>query len=119
MVIHNGDAGKEDAVRLGQQGEAQTGDSQKSETNLADVGLTGGKTSDGTYVTMAEVRFTVPKGASGGKVGQLLEDAQLVESKEIFQSALEKSKKANRIQVGTFTIPAGSTVEDIVNILTK
>ena len=103
-----------------QTGDSQDGKKEGAEGNeMTDIGLTGGSTPDGTYVTLSEVRFTVPKGASGGKVAQLLADAELVESKQAFINALEKSKKANRIQVGTFTIPAGSTVEDIVDILTK
>jgi hypothetical protein len=101
------------------EGAVQTGDSQGSTGTDIPGGLPGGKTGDGEYVTFSEVKFTVPKGASGTRVGNLLEEAQLVESKQAFVNALIAAKRENRLQVGTFTIPAGSTVNDIVDILTK
>ncbi len=102
------------------EGAVQTGESQGT-TGLPSIegGLPGGKTDDGKYVTFTEVKFTVPKGASGTRVGTLLEEAELVASKQDFINALIAAKKENRLQVGTFTIPAGSTAEDIVDILTK
>ncbi|MBR0131342.1 MAG: endolytic transglycosylase MltG [Firmicutes bacterium] len=101
------------------EGAVQTGDSQGSTGTDIPGGLPGGKTGEGEYVTFTEVKFTVPKGASGTRVGNLLEEAQLVESKQAFVNALIAAKRENRLQVGTFTIPAGSTVNDIVEILTK
>ncbi len=101
------------------EGAVQTGDSQGSTGTDIPGGLPGGKTGEGEYVTFSEVKFTVPKGASGTRVGNLLEEAQLVESKQAFVNALIAAKRENRLQVGTFTIPAGSTVNDIVEILTK
>ncbi len=83
------------------------------------TGSNGGKNQDGVYITFTEVKFTVPAGATGTRVGNLLAEAELVESREAFVGALIKAKKENRIQVGTFTIPQGSTVEDIVDIVTK
>jgi len=111
--------GSDDKSGTGSEGQQGTEGSEGQSGEVTIPGLTGGKTDNGEFITLQEVKFSVPKGASGTKVGTLLEEAGLVESKQAFITALTKAKKENRIQVGTFTIPAGSTVEDIVNIVTK
>ncbi len=71
------------------------------------------------YTTKAEAKFTVPVGVTGSKIAQLLFEDQLVESPEAFVTAVSKMNAETKLMAGTFTIPAGSTVEDIVDILTR
>lgn len=58
-------------------------------------------------------------GVTGTKIAQLLFDKQLVESPEAFVTAVSKINAETKLMAGTFTIPAGSTVEDIADILTR
>ena len=74
---------------------------------------------DEPFTTKAEVKFTVPVGVTGTKIAQLLYDKQLVESADAFVSAVSKINAETKLKAGTFTIPAGSTVEDIAALLTR
>jgi hypothetical protein len=71
------------------------------------------------FKTKTETKFTVPVGVTGTKIAQLLYDKQLVESPEAFVTAVSKINAETKLMAGTFTIPAGSTVEDIADILTR
>ena len=73
----------------------------------------------GEFVTAQDASFTVPPGVSGTKIGQLLYEDNLVESSQQFITAVAKKNAETKLMAGTFNIPAGSTVEDIVDILTR
>nr|NCC45387.1 hypothetical protein [Clostridia bacterium] len=74
---------------------------------------------EGEFVTAQDASFTVPPGVSGTKIAQLLYEENLVESSQQFITAVAKKNAETKLMAGTFNIPAGSTVEDIVNILTR
>jgi len=74
---------------------------------------------EGEFITAKEASFTVPAGVSGTKISQLLYEAKLVESPQQFITAVAKKNAETKLMAGTFKIPAGSTVEDIVDILTR
>lgn len=71
------------------------------------------------FTTSKEVAFTVPSGVTGTKIAQLLLEESLIESTETFMNEVSKQNAETKLMAGTFTIPAGSTVNDIVNILTR
>jgi hypothetical protein len=71
------------------------------------------------FVTAEDTSFTVPTGVSGTKIAQLLYEANLVESPQQFITAVAKKNAETKLMAGTFKIPAESTVEDIVAILTR
>ena len=66
-----------------------------------------------------DVKFEVPKGASASKIADLLRQAGLIDDQKEFLNMLVEKKADTKLKAGTFTIPAGSTVEEIINILTK
>lgn len=74
---------------------------------------------EGNFITAEDASFTVPTGVSGTKIAQLLYEANLVESTQQFNTAVAKKNAETKLMAGTFQIPAGSTVEDIVDILTR
>lgn len=74
---------------------------------------------EGNFITANDASFTVPAGVSGTKIAQLLYEANLVESTQQFNTAVAKKNAETKLMAGTFQIPAGSTVEDIIDILTR
>lgn len=73
----------------------------------------------GEFSTAKEASFTIPAGVSGTKIAELLLENNLIESKEAFMAEVAKQNAETKLMAGTFKIPAGSTVNDIVNILTQ
>lgn len=73
----------------------------------------------GEFITAKDASFTVPTGVSSKAIAQLLYDANLVESPEHFNTAVAKKNAETKLKAGTFKIAAGSTVEDIIAILTR
>lgn len=71
------------------------------------------------FTTAKETSITIPTGVSGSKIAELLYEANLVESPEQFINAVSKKNAETKLKAATFKIPAGSTVEDIVIILTR
>lgn len=61
----------------------------------------------------------IQNGDSWASVSTKLLNAGLISSKEDFMSAVTASHKENRLQVGNFTIPAGSDSAQIVAIITR
>lgn len=64
------------------------------------------------------ITFTVSKGSSAYKVAKDLETAGIAKSKD-FIYHLQTSGKENSVKVGTFKIKKGSSIESIVDTLTK
>ena len=66
-----------------------------------------------------DVSFTVSANQSAEAIGQALAGAGLVTDSQTFINAVNAAGAATRLKVGSFTIPAGSTPEQIVAILTS
>ena len=62
---------------------------------------------------------TVSANQSAQAIGQALASAGLVTDSQTFINAVNAAGAATRLKVGSFTIPAGSTPEQIVVILTS
>lgn len=73
----------------------------------------------GEFTTSKDASFTVPAGVTGSKIAQLLLEEKLIESTEAFMTEISEQNAETGLMAGTFNIPAGSTVGDIVDILTR
>ncbi|MDO4553334.1 MAG: aminodeoxychorismate lyase, partial [Bacillota bacterium] len=60
-----------------------------------------------------------PSGSTGADIAQLLIDAGLITEANEFYNAVIAAEADTRLQAGDFTIPAGATPEQVVNILTQ
>lgn len=65
------------------------------------------------------IRITIPSGSTGSKIGEILAEAGLVESKEVFLKTVTAMKKDTKLQTGSFDIPKGASPEEIVKIITR
>jgi len=102
----------------GEQGDPD-GSGQENGEPDGEGGQGGSVDVSGPFKTKSDATFTVPAGVTGSKIAQLLADAHLVESSDAFLTAISKANAETRLKAGTFTIPAGSTADDVVKILTK
>ncbi len=66
-----------------------------------------------------EVRFTVPSGSSADRIADLLKQADLIPSQSEFLKIVTDNGLDKKLQAGTFTIPAGSTMLDIAKIIAR
>ena len=63
-----------------------------------------GTVSDYTGAGTGEVVVTIPEGASGGEIGQILKDAGVVATVGAFTDAYAANSNASKIQAGTYTL---------------
>lgn len=85
-------------------------------------GTEGGDTSgiestmspDGTVFTV-----TIPAGATTQSIARILLQSGLITDTQYFLDAVAASGAESSLKAGTFTIPVGSSYEDIVTILTQ
>ena len=61
----------------------------------------------------------IPSGAYSQKIAQILADAGVVPSADAFLKAISDAGLETKLKAGTFKIPAGSTLNDVVKIVTK
>ncbi len=79
----------------------------------------GSENSDEEYVTTKDIQVTIPRGSTGTKIADILVECGAIKNREAFLAMVEAKNKATKLQAGTFKIPAGSTVEDVVNIIAR
>ena len=80
----------------------------------------GGESGQSGFSGQAEdVKFTIPGGTYAAGVAKLLYEAGLIESEQGFLDALDAQHKTGRVQAGTFTIPAGSSIDEIIAIIAR
>jgi septal ring-binding cell division protein DamX len=65
------------------------------------------------------VTFKVKSGMASGQIATALKEAGLIASTEEFNKAINDKNVATKLKAGTFKIPAGSSIDQIVEILTK
>ncbi|MCL2595428.1 MAG: endolytic transglycosylase MltG [Promicromonosporaceae bacterium] len=65
----------------------------------------------------AEVQVTIPVGASGTEMGQILRQAGVVASVEAFTNAYAANPEAARIQPGTYALPSHLSATDAIAAL--
>lgn len=66
-----------------------------------------------------DVSLKIESGSSTGSIANDLVDKGLVASADEFKKEVSAQKAETKLKAGTFNIPAGSSVADIVKILSK
>jgi hypothetical protein len=85
----------------------------KSTQNTTDSSMTSANTPpQGT-----SIKITIPSGATGDKIAQILKESGLIAQTSDFLNAVTNSSAESKLRSGTFTIPSGSTPDKIVQIL--
>lgn len=69
--------------------------------------------------TSGEGTITIDDSDTSSSVADKLQAAGLISSADTFESYINESGKSGSILSGTFQIPAGSTDEEILNIITQ
>lgn len=78
----------------------------------------GPKTPQSPAAPAEIVTVTIPYKATGIDTARLLVEAGLLPQKNQFIATLKKQNKLNRIRVGTYKIPKGTSTEKIIEIIT-
>ncbi|MDF2893020.1 MAG: hypothetical protein K0R80_3387 [Clostridia bacterium] len=60
----------------------------------------------------------IKSGSSSESIAELLLSNKLIEDKKVFLNRLTELKKESKLQIGTFKIPAGASVDKIIEIIT-
>lgn len=71
------------------------------------------------FKTSVDRTVEIPSGAYSQKIAQILSDAGVVPSTDAFLKAVNDAGLETKLKAGTFKIPAGSTLNDVVKIVTK
>lgn len=73
-----------------------------------------------TPATSGEIKkVTIPAGSLPGKIGSILAENGLIENSKDFIAKAVELKLDTKLKSGTFSIPVGSSYEEILNIITK
>jgi hypothetical protein len=99
----------------GNTGQGQTGQPGQSSANGS--GGSGGSGSESA--APAKVTVSIPSGATGDKIADILIGAGLVKSRQEFNQAVAAVGAEGKLQAGNFTIPSNATPAEIVSIITK
>ncbi len=87
---------------------------EKKEINMED------KENENKKIEVKEViRFEIKPGEAGVKIAENLKHQGFIDSPDEFLNMLKKSNLENSMKAGTYSITKGSTMEEIVHILTK
>jgi cell division protein YceG involved in septum cleavage len=63
--------------------------------------------------------IVINSGVSAEGIAELLLSNNLIENKQLFLNRLNELKKESKVQIGTFKIPAGATVDEIIEVITS
>ncbi len=66
-----------------------------------------------------QVQITIKSGATSESIAQLLLDGELIDNKQDFLARLKELKKESKVQIGTFNITKGSSVDQIIDSITS
>ena len=70
-------------------------------------------------VTTKAAQIIIQEGETSEQVAEKLLAAGVIQSKSTFFVMLDRMKLAEKLQAGQFDIPAGSSLEDIIHIITR
>ncbi|OPJ55808.1 MltG/YceG/YrrL family protein [Alkalithermobacter paradoxus] len=65
------------------------------------------------------VYFEIKSGEFGSKIGQNLKESGLIDSVDEFLKVLRDSNLENSIKVGAYKIKSGSSLDEIISIITR
>ncbi len=89
----------------------------RSTDSAIGTGGTEGVQPPGGEVDSSSWSVEIPLGSSGSKVGEILAEAGVVESKDVFVEKLKEMDYATKLKAGKYTIPKMATLEQIVRII--
>jgi len=69
--------------------------------------------------TGEKIKINIPAGSLPGKIGTILSDNGLIDSSRNFIAKAVELKVDTKLKSGDYSIPKGSTYEEIIKILTK
>jgi gas vesicle protein len=64
------------------------------------------------------VEFNIEAGSASQDVAEKLLNSKLIQNKQDFLNRLSELKKEDKMQIGSFKIPVGSSIDIIIDILT-
>lgn len=76
-------------------------------------------TDTNAFKTSKDTSITIPQGSGSDQIAAILFDGGAIESKEIFLNKVKEKNLETKLKAGTFNIPSGSTVDDVINIVSK
>ena len=91
---------------------------EPAENDVADTDEGNAAAEEDTQ-TKETVTLTIEYGATGSQIAQNLVDSGVLNSKQEFYDAVNKAGADTRLQAGEFTIPAGSTPDEVISIITN
>ena len=65
------------------------------------------------------IEFTIPDGASARSIASILRDRGVIINSRTFEKEVIETGVANQLRAGTYTMPAGSSYEEVVALLTE
>lgn len=79
---------------------------------------TDSPTEEVVTATSTDVTITIPSGTSGAGIAKILKDNHLIQDTAAFISRIEELNLAVKLKSGTFTINSGTSLDDIIYIIT-
>jgi cytoskeletal protein RodZ len=99
--------------------DADTPATATTPTTPADSADSGKSTETTPPASTQSTVFVISAGSSSGKVAEDLKAEGFISTTQEFIDMLKTKQVETKVKAGNFTIPAGATVEQIVEILTK
>ena len=103
----------------GEDAGSETGTQTGSETEQKKEEDAGTETGSSEKVTTSDITITIPSGYYSQRIAKLFVEKGLVSDAETFLAEVEAQKADTKLKAGTFKIPAGSTLSDMVKIISK
>ncbi|HWQ88495.1 MAG TPA: hypothetical protein VN374_00805 [Desulfitobacteriaceae bacterium] len=95
----------------------ETGTDANSSQDSTNNKVSSDNSANNNPVKSQSTRFTVAYGATAVTVAGQLEKEGLISDKQEFLEALNKRNAASKLQTGTFNLPPGLSVNDLISIL--
>lgn len=83
----------------------------------ASAGTTTGTAAPSTSGVSADVKIVIPPGSAGITIAKILKEQGIIADTKAFISRVDALKMGPKLKAGTFTIKAGSTVDDVINTI--
>lgn len=99
--------------------ENQEGEVQQNEENNQEEQKPDEKQDPGTAGTATDTIVEIPSGSATSKIASIIKEKGLVSDEKEFINRAVELKLDTKLKAGKFTIPAGSTLDDIIKILSK
>lgn len=67
--------------------------------------------------TAADVKITIPAGSAGISIAKILKQAGIITDTKVFITRVDQLKMGPKLKAGTFTIKAGSSLDDVIYLI--